>query len=119
MNLPAIINLSGMNFKDNSDVVGFNGTEYIELLEAAGVKTGDYPTCQAVGQHKIWQKVDPDKATPEAVAKAIEELNENDHQFHMDGASWTDDLSWVKGYENVLEPMNQLSAMFHAKYDDA
>ena len=35
----------------------------------------------------------------------------------MDGASWTDDLSWVKGYENVLEPMNQLSAKFHQKYD--
>ena len=49
----------------------------------------------------------------------IQDLNENDHQFHMDGASWTNDLSWVKGYENVLEPMNQLSAMFHAKYDDA
>jgi hypothetical protein len=103
--------------KDNSGVVGFNGTEYIELLEAAGVKPQDYPTCQAVGQHKIWQKVDPDKATPEAVAKAIQELNETDHQFHMDGASWTNDLSWVKGYENVLEPMNKLSAMFHEKYD--
>ena len=105
--------------KDSQGVVGFNGTEYIELLDAAGVKPEDYPTCQAVGQHKIWQKVDPNKATSEAVAKAIEELNESDGQFHMDGASWTDDLSWVKGYENVLEPMNQLSAMFHAKYDDA
>ncbi|MGK7948985.1 MAG: glycosyl hydrolase family 57 [Xenococcaceae cyanobacterium] len=105
--------------KDNSGVVGFNGTEYIELLEAAGVNPEDYPTCQAVGQHKIWQKVDPDKATPAAVTKAMEELNETDGQFHMDGASWTNDLSWVKGYENVLEPMNQLSAMFHAKYDDA
>ena len=103
----------------SSSVVGFNGTEYIELLEAAGVKPEDYPACQAVGQHKIWQKVDPDKATPEAVAKAIQELKESDHQFHMDGASWTNDLSWVQGYENVLEPMNQLSAMFHAKYDDA
>lgn len=105
--------------KDNSGVVGFNGTEYIELLEAAGVNPEDYPTCQAVGQHKIWQKVDPDKATSAAVTKAMEELNETDGQFHMDGASWTNDLSWVKGYENVLEPMNQLSAMFHAKYDDA
>ena len=95
-------------------VVGFNGTEYIELLEAKGVKPEDYPICQAVGQHKIWNKVDPDTAKPEAVAKAIEELQATDHQFHMDGASWTDDLSWVKGYENVLEPMNQLSAMFHA-----
>ena len=35
----------------------------------------------------------------------------------MDGASWTNDLSWVKGYENVLEPMNLLSAAFHQKYD--
>jgi hypothetical protein len=37
--------------------------------------------------------------------------------FHVDGASWTNDLSWVRGYENVLEPMNQLSAAFHAKFD--
>ena len=103
--------------KNDSGVVGFNGTEYIELLEAAGVKEEDYPTCQAVGQHKIWNKVEPKKATPEKVAKAIEELKATDHQFHMDGASWTNDLSWVKGYENVLEPMNQLSAMFHKKYD--
>ncbi|MEM7554195.1 MAG: glycosyl hydrolase family 57 [Cyanobacteria bacterium P01_A01_bin.84] len=102
---------------NNSGVVGFNGTEYIELLEAAGVNPDNYPVCQAVQQHKIWLRVDPDKATSEAVEKAIQDLKENDHQFHMDGASWTDDLSWIKGYENVLEPMNQLSAMFHQKYD--
>ena len=105
------------DIKDNNNVVGLNGTEYIELIEAAGVNPDDYPTCQAVGQHKIWNKVDPSQTTPAKVAKAIEELQATDHQFHMDGASWTDDLSWVKGYENVLEPMNQLSAMFHAKYD--
>ncbi len=98
-------------------VAGFTGTEYLELLEAAGVNPDDYPVCQASGQHKIWQRVDPDQATPASVLQAIETLNETDHQFHMDGASWTDDLSWVRGYENVLEPMNQLSAMFHAKYD--
>ena len=103
--------------KDNHSVVGLNGTEYIELIEAAGVKPEDYPICQAVGQHKIWQQVDVDNATPEKVAQAIAHLQSTDHQFHMDGASWTDDLSWVKGYENVLEPMNQLSAMFHQKYD--
>ena len=103
--------------KDNWDVAGLNGTEYIELIEAAGVNPDDYPVCQAVGQHKIWQQVDPDTATPEKVQAAIADLTATDHQFHMDGASWTDDLSWVKGYENVLEPMNQLSAMFHQKYD--
>lgn len=103
--------------KANPEVVGINGTEYIELLEANGVNPADYPVCQAVGQHKIWQKVDPNKATTELVEKAIAELKATDHQFHIDGASWTNNLSWVKGYENVLEPMNQLSANFHKKYD--
>jgi hypothetical protein len=103
--------------KGDNSTVGFNGTEYLELLEAAGITEADYPTCQGVQQHKIWNHVDPDKATPEAVEKAIEELKANDYRFHMDGASWTDNLSWVQGYENVLEPMNQLSAMFHKKYD--
>ena len=36
----------------------------------------------------------------------------------MDGGSWTNNLSWVKGYENVLDPMNRLSALFHQKLDD-
>ncbi|MEL6880610.1 MAG: glycosyl hydrolase family 57, partial [Cyanobacteria bacterium J06607_10] len=107
--------------KDNGrsveGTVGLNGTEYIEMIEAAGVNPDDYPECQAVSQHKIWQRVNPDSATPEAVAAAIKTLSETDHQFHMDGASWTNDLSWVKGYENVLGPMNQLSAKFHEKYD--
>ncbi|MEC4894766.1 MAG: glycosyl hydrolase family 57 [Oscillatoria sp. PMC 1051.18] len=100
-----------------SGVVGFNGTEYLELIEAAGVDAQNYPICQAVNQHKIWAKVDPDNATPEKVNDAIAQLNESDPNFHMEGASWTNHLSWVKGYENVLEPMNQLSAAFHQKYD--
>jgi hypothetical protein len=103
--------------EQGSGVAGFNGTEYLELIEAAGVNPNDYPVCQAVQQHKIWQRVNPDQATPEAVEQAIAELKATDHQFHMDGASWTNDLSWVRGYENVLEPMNRLSAKFHAKYD--
>jgi hypothetical protein len=98
-------------------VVPLNGTEYLEIIEAAGVSPDDYPICQAINQYKIWQRVDPDNATPEAVEKALTQLKETDHQFHMDGASWTNDLSWVKGYENVLGPMNQLSAAFHLKYD--
>ena len=35
----------------------------------------------------------------------------------MEGASWTNNLSWVEGYDNVLEPMNQLSAAFHQRFD--
>lgn len=103
--------------KENSTVAGINGTEYLELLEAAGVNPDNYPTCQAVGQHKIWSRVDKKEATPAKVEAAIAHLEATDPQFHTEGASWTSDLSWVKGYENVLEPMNKLSAMFHAKYD--
>jgi hypothetical protein len=102
---------------NHSGTVAINGTEYLELIENSGVSCDDYPAIQAVQQHKIWQRVNPEQSTPDAVEKAIQELKATDHQFNMDGASWTDDLSWVKGYENVLEPMNQLSAAFHQKFD--
>jgi hypothetical protein len=102
--------------KEQSDIVGFNGTEYLELVQNTGVNPENYPVCQAVGQSKIWAKVG-DNINPENVEKAIADLQANDHQFHTEGASWTNDLSWVKGYENVLQPMNKLSALFHQKYD--
>ncbi|MGL5082375.1 MAG: glycosyl hydrolase family 57 [Microcoleaceae cyanobacterium] len=105
------------NGRTETGVVGFNGTEYLELLEAAGVTLEDYPPCQAVGQHKIWQTVDPNHSTPAAIEQAIQNLKKNDSNFQMEGASWTNSISWVQGYENVLEPMNQLSALFHQKYD--
>ncbi|MEO0852063.1 MAG: glycosyl hydrolase family 57 [Cyanobacteria bacterium J06648_11] len=107
----------GDNGRGTYGVAGVNGTEYLELLEAAGVSEADYPVCHAVGQHKIWNVVDRENATPAAVEKAIADLTANDHQFHMDGASWTNDLSWVAGYENVLGPMTELSVAFHKKYD--
>lgn len=105
---------SGSN---QAGTVAMNGSEYLELVEASGVSPEDYPTCQAVQQHKIWQRVNPADATSDAVERAIVELKQTDPHFHMDGASWTNHLSWVSGYENVLEPMNQLSANFHQKYD--
>ena len=103
---------------NQSGTVALNGTEYLELIEATGITPDDYPKCQAVQQQKIWRRVDPDHATPAAVEQAIAELKQSDPQFHMDGASWTNSISWVQGYENVLEPMNQLSAAFHQKYGE-
>jgi hypothetical protein len=100
--------------------VAINGTEYLELLEAAGVQASDYPTIQAVHQHKVWQKVGSQptpEATAAAIAAAIADLEASDPHFSMEGASWTNNLSWVEGYGNVLEPMNQLSAHFHQVYD--
>ena len=97
--------------------MGLNGTEYLEMIETAGVSPQDYPTIQAVQQNKVWQKCDRNNLNAAKVEKAIAELKVSDHQFHMDGASWTNSMSWVNGYENVLEPMNQLSVKFHKKYD--
>ena len=100
-----------------SGIVGLTGTEYLELIEAGGCNPDDYPACQAFGQHQIWERVSQEKCEPDAVARAIDELKQANPNFHMDGASWTNHLSWVNGYENVLTPMNQLSALFHEQVD--
>lgn len=98
-----------------SDVVGVTGTEYLELIEAAGFNPNDYTACQPVGQHLIWERVSPENSTPDAVENVIAQLKQENSQFHMEGASWTNHISWVEGYENVLAPMNELSSLFHQK----
>lgn len=100
----------------NRPTAAINGTEYLELLEASGVEPTAYPKIQAVQQHKLWQRLGP-SITPEAIETAITELKSTDPSFSMAGASWTNNLSWVEGYENVLEPISQLSANFHRLFD--
>ncbi|MEA5564755.1 glycosyl hydrolase family 57 [Anabaena sp. UHCC 0399] len=101
-----------------SGTVGVCGTEYLELIADAGCKSEDFPECQPVGQHQIWQRVNPENCQTEAVENAIQELKQINPHFHMDGASWTNHISWVKGYENVLSPMYELSSLFHQKFDN-
>jgi len=96
--------------------VAINGTEYLDLLEAAGVQPDAFPKVQAVGQHRLWQEVGG-APSPAAVESAIAAIQAGDPGFSMAGASWTNNLSWVEGYANVLEPMNQLSAQFHRVFD--
>jgi hypothetical protein len=100
----------------STGTVAINGSEYVELLEAAGMQENDYPTIQAVQQHKLWHHIGG-QPTPEITAAAIAQLQASDPHFSMEGASWTNNLSWVAGYENVLEPMHQLSARFHQRFD--
>ncbi|MFM7674222.1 MAG: glycosyl hydrolase family 57 [Synechococcus sp.] len=101
--------------------VALNGSEYLELLEASGVLPAEFPAIQAVGQHRLWQEVGrgatAEAPTPEATVAAIAALQARDPSFSMEGASWTNNLSWVACYANVLEPMNQLSAAFHQEFD--
>lgn len=91
--------------------VGINGTEYLELLEAEGCQPADFPQCQAKGQHQLWQHMGQEMG-PAAVEAAIATLQQNG-SFDMEGGSWTSDRSWVDGYDNVLRPMERLSAQFH------
>ncbi|MHC4234076.1 MAG: glycosyl hydrolase family 57 [Planctomycetota bacterium] len=96
-------------------VVPLNGTEYLELIEAAGVSPGDFIPIQPIHQHALWSRVAG--GGRKAVDHAIAEARQGDHRFHMDGGSWTNNISWVKGYQGVLNPMNRLSADFHEKFD--
>lgn len=92
--------------------VGMNGTEYLELLADAGISPTDFPRCQAIGQHQLWQATGTD-LTPERVANSISHLKNREGGFQMEGGSWTNDRSWVSGYENVMQPLQRLSARFH------
>ena len=104
------------NQDDENGTRALNGSEYLDLLEAKGIQPDDYPCIQAIQQHKLWRRVGK-QPTAESTAAAIAELHANDPDFSMVGASWTNQLSWVDGYQNVLEPMQKLSARFHQHFD--
>ena len=104
--------------RDGSDgCVAMNGSEYLELLKASGFESSDWPRIQAVQQQRLWDALAA-PLSPTSVQQAIDQLHRQGDGFGMDGASWTNDLSWVKGYDNVLEPMQQLSAHFHQRWDE-
>ncbi len=91
-----------------------NGTEYLERLFANGVSETDLPVAQPLFQHRIWDRIDPGDG-PERLAAVIADLGGEDDRFHMDGGSWTNDISWVRGYDDVLIPMERASAQFHER----
>ncbi|MDR2694019.1 MAG: hypothetical protein LBB74_07370 [Chitinispirillales bacterium] len=97
-----------------SDSPMMNVTEYLEHLAAAGITEKDLPTLQPLFQKRIWDKVASSAKKPD-IAQTIEELKKEDGRFHMDGGSWTNNISWVQGYQNVLDPINKLSALFAQK----
>lgn len=89
-------------------------TEYLAYLTAQGVTEADLPTIQPILQKRLWDNLE-EGAGSEKLNEAIKKLEKLDGRFHMEGGSWTNNLSWVKGYENVLGPMEQVSALFAAK----
>jgi len=91
-----------------------NASEYLEHLFALGIRPTDLPVIQPLFHGKIWERMQPGDG-PARLAAVIEELKRSDHRFHMEGGSWTNDLSWVRGYDNVLGPMEAASALFNEK----
>jgi hypothetical protein len=89
-----------------------NVTEYLEHLFACGVREADLPPLQPRFQARIWERVRPGDG-PDKLARAIAGLKAEDARFDVEGGSWTNDLSWVRGYENVIGPMERASALFH------
>jgi hypothetical protein len=97
-----------------SDVPLMNVSEYLEHLFAAGIKESDLPEVQPLFHDRIWARMQPGDG-PATLAKVIDELKREDARFHMDGGSWTNNLSWVQGYDNVLGPMEEASSLFYEK----
>jgi hypothetical protein len=101
---PAFIQ-SYQRLRDTADsrTSAINGSEYLDALAASGVSEKDFSPIQAAGQHAFWARNASEPSGP----------------VNLEGSSWTNDISWVDGYTNVLEPMQELSARFHQRFDAA
>ena len=91
-----------------------NVTEYLEYLRTLGVSDADFRPIQPINQHRIWERFDKSPAGT-TMDSVIKQLEKEDDRFHVDGGSWTNDRSWVAGYDHVLGPMDQASALFAEK----
>ena len=104
--------MDAMREASHSDTPAMNATEYLEHLFALGITEDDLPVVQPLFQRMIWERLRPGDG-PEKLARVIDELGQSGQRFHMEGGSWTSDLSWVRGYDHVLKPMEEASAAFY------
>lgn len=95
-----------------SETPALNVSEYLDHLFASGVREDDLPLLHPLHQKGIWDNFTAGEG-PEKLASVIQELESRDHRFHMEGGSWTNDISWVRGYENLLGPMEEASRLFY------
>ena len=97
-----------------SEVPAMNVTEYLEQLFASGIQEADLPVLQPVQQALIWQQFKPGDGE-NRLAAVIERLHQQDSRFNIEGGSWTNNISWVRGYERLLGPMEEVSSLFYEK----
>jgi hypothetical protein len=104
----------------DSDTAPANVTEYLEYLESIGIKENDFPAIQPILQERIWDRLGtlPTPSKPSSAVeleKVLDQLRKEDQRFNMEGGSWTNNISWVRGYGDVLGPIEQTSATFAEK----
>ena len=88
-----------------------NVTEYLEGLFGIGIRKDDLPELQPIFQKRIWDRMEPGQG-PDVLAQVIDELRKEDSRFHVEGGSWTNNISWVQGYDALLGPMERVSSLF-------
>lgn len=103
-----------MREASGSETPPMNASEYLDDVESRGISEHDLPSIQPIFQHRLWQRYQPGSG-PDRLAQAIADLRREDHRFHVDGGSWTNNISWIRGYDNVLAPMERASAVFAEK----
>ncbi len=91
-----------------------NVTEYLERLQSVGVHENDLPVIQPLFQSRIWERMVPGDG-PDRLAEVIKQLRAENGRFHMEGGSWTSNISWIQGYDTVLVPMERASSLFHER----
>jgi len=103
--------LDVMREASGSDVPPLNVSEYLDHLQSLGLDEPAFPAIRPLFHHRLWQRF-PGGSGPERLAEAIAELRREDAGFHVEGGSWTSNISWVRGYDDVLAPMERASAAF-------
>jgi hypothetical protein len=106
--------LEVMREASDSDTAPVNVTEYLEYLDSLGIREHDLPAIQPIIQKRIWDRLGP-RSDADELEKVLEQLRKEDHRFNVDGGSWTNNISWVRGYGDVLGPIEQSSALFSQK----
>ncbi len=96
----------------HSDTPLMHVSEYLEHLEAIGIDAEQFPPLQPLHQKKIWEQYTPGESR-ERLDLVIERLKDEQGDFHMDGGSWTSNISWTEGYNKVLGPMAEASSLFY------
>jgi hypothetical protein len=91
-----------------------NVTEYLERMRSLGIRQDSLPVIQPLFQSRIWERMQPGDG-PRRLDEVIAQLRAEDSRFNMEGGSWTNNISWVNGYESVLAPMDRASSLFHQR----